>query len=97
MRVDWLDPGYYKLRARAKGHWIPIFVYFEDGERDPETWELLSDQRLSALWVPSTSDATLRPVAPERLFNRAIPSTKGEFEWLMELRKLSRPNLHPPL
>ena len=95
MQIDWLDPGYYKIRARAKGHWIPIFVYFEDGERDPETWELLSDQRLAAVRAPATNNPTLRRIAPERLFNRAHPCTKGEYEWLMELRRLSRPSLPP--
>lgn len=89
MQVDWIDPGYYKIRARAKGHWIPIFVYFEDGERDPETWELLSDQRLAALWSPSTCDNRLWPANPAQFINRAHPIEKGEFEWLMALRGCS--------
>lgn len=89
MRVDLLEPGYYKLRSRARGPWIPIYVYWADGERDPETWELLSDQTLAAEWAPRTDSPRLWPINPDRLVNRAIPTTKDEFQWLMLLRQIS--------
>lgn len=89
MRVDCLEPGYYKIRSRSKGPWVPIFVYYEDGERDPDTWELLSDQTLAAKWARRTDTPRLFRVNPEYLINRAIPSTKDEFEWLITLRRIS--------
>ena len=87
-QVDWLDEGYYKLRRRARGHWIPIQVFLEDGERDPETWELLSDQWLRAEWYPATNSTTPRAVSPSWLFNRAMPISRSEFEWLILLREV---------
>ena len=87
-QVDWLDEGFYKVRRRAKGHWIPIQVFLEDGERDPETWELLSDQWLRAEWYPSTNSAAPRPIPVKWLFNRAQPISRSEFEWLILLRRL---------
>jgi hypothetical protein len=58
-----LPEGYYKVRQRAKGPWIPIHIWLEDGERDPETWELLSDQNWKAEWAPRTdSPGCSRPI-----------------------------------
>lgn len=88
--TDWLDPGFYKIRARPFGHWIPIEIWFEDGERDPQTWELLSDQKLRAEWYPRTDSAQPYSVNPRRFFNRAHPIDRSEFEWLLTLRKIRR-------
>lgn len=88
--LDWLDPGFYKVRARSRGHWVPIEVWFEDGERDPETWELMSDQILRAKWHPRTDSAQAYDVNPRRFFNRARPITKEEYEWLLALRTIRR-------
>ena len=87
-QIDWLDDGYYKVRRRAKGHWIPIQVFLEDGERDPGTWGLLSDQWLRAEWYPATNSTTPRSVPVKFLFNRATPISRSEFEWLILLRKV---------
>lgn len=90
MEIDWLDPGYYKIRLRAGGPWVPIEVTLEDGERDPETWELLSDQWLSARWWPQTNSTRDYPVPARRFFNRARPIDRSEFEWLIALRQIRR-------
>lgn len=90
MQLDWLDPGFYKIRARAGGHWIPLEVWFEDGDRDPETWELLSDQILRAEWYPRTDSIQAYNVNPRRFFNRAHLIDRSEFEWLLALRKIRR-------
>jgi hypothetical protein len=89
MQTDWLDDGYYRLRLRAKGPWVPVRVILEDGERDPETWELLSDQWLRAEWYPSTRSDRPYSIDPRRLFNRAEPISRSEFQWLILLRKLA--------
>lgn len=89
MQTDWLDDGFYKVRLRKAGPWVPIRVFLEDGERDPDTWELLSDQWLRAEWYPSTLSPQSYSVDPRRLFNRAIPISRSEFQWLILLRKLA--------
>ena len=88
METDWLDPGFYKVRLRAAGAWVPIKIYFEDGERDPETWELLSDQKLRAEWYPITDRKQGYSVPPERFFARAFPIDRSEFEWLLALKTI---------
>lgn len=92
MQLDWLDDGYYRLRLRAKGPWVPVRVILEDGERDPETWELLSDQWLRAEWYPSTRSTQPRPIDPRRLFNRAERISRSDFEWLILTRAIASPS-----
>jgi hypothetical protein len=90
VQIDEILPeGYYKVRQRSKGPWIPIHIWLEDGERDPETWELLSDQYWRAEWAPRTDSAKLWPVNPFQFVNRAFRISKDEFEWLMILRSIS--------
>lgn len=87
-----LPEGYYKVRSRAKGPWIPIHIWLEDGERDPETWELLSDQYWRAEWAPRTDDPRLFTVNPFQFINRARRIGKDEYEWLLILKTIaSRP------
>ena len=38
--------GFYRTRLVRQGPWVACRVWWEDGERDPETNELLSDQIL---------------------------------------------------
>jgi hypothetical protein len=90
MEIDWLDPGFYKIRLRGGGPWVPIEITLEDGERDPETWELLSDQWLSARWWPQTNSTRAYSVPAHRFFNRAYPIDRSEFEWLITLRQIRR-------
>lgn len=85
---NWLEPGFYKIRLRSAGPWVPIEITLEDGERDPETWELLSDQKLAATWWPQTNSTQGYGVRPEWFFGRAFPIDRSEFEWLLELRKI---------
>ena len=64
----------------------------EDGERDPETWELLSDQRWRGEWAPRTDSANFFPIDPMRMLNRLHPISKDDFQWLLILRTMpSRP------
>jgi hypothetical protein len=88
--VDWLDHGYYKIRLHGAGPWVPVQVFLEDGDRDPETWDLLSDQWLRAEWYPSTRSDLPYTINPKQLFNRARPISKEEFEWLKILRTIPR-------
>jgi hypothetical protein len=51
------DPqaGFFAVRKFRYGEWVkgpfvPARVWWEDGEIDPETGELLSDERLCAEW-----------------------------------------------
>jgi hypothetical protein len=71
--------------ASAKGPWIPIHIWLEDGERDPDTWELLSDQNWKAEWAPRTDTPRLFPIKPFQFINRAFPISKDEFQWLLIL------------
>lgn len=95
MQVDDVLPeGYYKVRKRAKGPWIPIHIWLEDGDRDPETWELESDQRWKAEWAPRLDTPRLFPVNPFQFINRAFRISEDEFQWLLTLRTIpSRPRL----
>ena len=83
-----LPEGYYKIRARRAGPWIPIRIWLEDGERDPETWELLSDQYWRAEWAPRTDTPQLYPVKPFQFINRAHPISKDEYQWLLILKTI---------
>lgn len=89
MQTDWLDDGFYKVRLVRAGPWVPVRVYLEDGERDPETWELLSDQWLRAEWAPNAASAQFYPVPVKYLINRAQPISREEFQWLTLLRTLA--------
>jgi hypothetical protein len=71
---DVLPEGYYKVRQRAKGPWIPIHIWLEDGERDPETWELLSDQNWKAEWAPRTDTPRLFPAIVSPSSSSTAPS-----------------------
>lgn len=88
--TEWLEPGFYKIRLHGGGPWVPVEVTLEDGERDPETWELLSDQWLSAEWWPQTNSTRGYRIEPRRLFARAFPIDRSEFEWLLTLRQIRR-------
>jgi hypothetical protein len=87
--IDEISEGYFKIRSRAKGPWIPIHIWLEDGERDPETWELLSDQKWKCEWAPRMDSPRLFPVRnPFAFLNRAFPISKDEFQWLLTLRTI---------
>lgn len=42
------ETRYFKVRLVKGGPWVPARVTLIDGDRDPATWELMSDQRLAA-------------------------------------------------
>lgn len=86
--IDEPREGLFKIRLKKAGPWIPVRVWLEDGERDPETWELLSDQIYKAEWWPRT-DSDRPYLAPYwRIINQIIQITKEEFQWLMILRQI---------
>lgn len=87
-RIDEPREGYFVVRAFAAGPWIPVRVWLEDGERDPDTWELLSDQTWRAEWWPRTDSTVAYPAPYWRLLNRLHPIAPEDFEWLMLLRQL---------
>lgn len=86
--IDELAEGHYRIRLRKAGPWVPVRVWLEDGKRDPETWELLSDQWWRAEWAPRTDSAKLFPINPFRFINRLHPISEDEFQWLMILKSL---------
>lgn len=88
MRIDEPAEGYFQMRLRAKGPWIPVRVWLEDGERDPETWELLSDQRWKGEWAPRTDSPRFFSLDPMRFLNRLHPISKDDFRWLLILRTM---------
>jgi hypothetical protein len=90
LSTEWLEPGFYKVRAWGGGPWVPIRITMADGDRDPETWELLSDQTLEAEWWPQTNNTQSFSVNPRRFFARAFPIDRSEFEWLITLRQIRR-------
>ncbi len=56
------NPGFYKSRLVPDGPWVPIKVWLEDGDRCPDTGDLLSDQILRGL----LGDAPFDPFGPLR-------------------------------
>jgi len=80
------EPGYYKTRVVRNGLWVPVKVWYQDGDRDPETDELLSDQILRVQWAPLTKSSEWFEVTnPERwLYLR--PIEEDEFRWLKILK-----------
>jgi hypothetical protein len=93
VQIDEVREGYYKVRLRAKGPWVPLHLWLEDGERDPETWELLSDQKWRCEWAPRLDSPQLFRIRnPFAFVNRGYPISKDEFQWLLILRTMrSRP------
>jgi hypothetical protein len=80
--------GFYAVRRFRYGEWargpfVPARIWIEPGEVDPETGELLSDERLCA-------EIDGKPADPWRywtwLARRPIP--QSEFEWLKALSPL---------
>lgn len=74
--------GFYAVRKFpygewVKGPWIPARVWWEDGEIDPETGELMSDEQCRA-------EVDGKPMNPWSnwtwLARRPIP--QSEFDWL---------------
>ena len=86
--VDEPREGLFKVRLRGHGPWVPVRVWLEDGERCPETWELLSDQYYRAEWWPRTDQTVPYPAPYQSLINRLRPIDKDEFEWLLTLRTI---------
>lgn len=86
--IDVPRAGLFKMKTRGFGPWAPVRVWVEDGLRDPETWDLLSDQTYKAEWAPRTDTDRFYPLSYWRNMNRLYAITKEEFEWLLILRRM---------
>lgn len=79
-----IKPGYYRTRAYKNGPWVPIRVWLEDGERCPDTNELLSDQIIKAEINRSENDqfawTLLNPYVENNIYWKEI--TKEQFTWI---------------
>lgn len=90
-QIDTPLEGYFKTKAQKRGAWVPVRVWLEDGDRNPETWELESDQKWKAEWWPSTASTQSHPAPLWQILNYLRPITKDEFQWLMLLRTMPTP------
>ena len=81
-------PGYFKQRIRRRGPWAPYKIWVEDGDRCPETGELLSDQIIRGAWAPRTNEDGWFPRNPYKDWPYVWPIEKDEFEWLMMLKTM---------
>lgn len=87
--IQFINPeeGYY--RVKYHGQWQPMRVWLEDGDRDPETGELMSDQIWRAEWNPSrNSPFAFYLIDPFDFLAFANTITQEEFQWLLILKTL---------
>jgi hypothetical protein len=82
------QPGFYAVRKFPYGQWprgplVPARIWIEPGEIDPETGELLSDERLCA-------EVDGKPADPWRTWTWVAkrPVSLSEWEWLRALSPL---------
>lgn len=80
--------GFFAVRRFRYGQWVkgpfvPARVWWEDGEIDPETGELLSDERCRA----EIDGRRANPWSTWTWLARR-PISEDEFQWLMALRPL---------
>lgn len=94
-QVDEPREGHFVIRLRRGGPWVPVRVWIEDGDRDPDTWELLSDQTWRAEWWPRTDRIDPYPAPYWRIIDRLHPIHEDDFQWLMLLRTLPFPSRSP--
>lgn len=86
MQVDELADGYYQIRSRKAGPWIPVRVFVEGGGTVP--WEIISPDFPVVEWHPRMDSIRGYRISPFRILNRLHPISKDEFEWLLILRTL---------
>jgi len=89
--TDGPQPGFFRTRKVSKGDWLPVRVWIEDGERDPDTGELLSDQVMRCEIDGERADpfegdrkTDRASTMPRYLFFRPIP--EAEFNYLTAYR-----------
>lgn len=80
------EPGYYKTKARKGGDYIPVRVWYQDGDRDEETGELLSDQILRIQWAPLTKSLEWFEIEDDEKWIYLKPIEEDEFKWLKMLK-----------
>jgi hypothetical protein len=88
VREDEPQPGFYAVRRFRYGEWVkgpfvPARIWIEPGEIDPETGELLSDERLCA-------EIDGKPADPWRNWTWLArrPVSLDEWKWLKALSPL---------
>ena len=85
-----IKAGLYKTRSYKNGPWIPVKVWLEDGERCPDTNELISDQTFKAeINEDEKSPFNWHEVEPFQEDNVYWkPITKEEFKWIILLKTM---------
>ena len=74
--------GYYRVRRWArKQFWLPARIWLEPGEVDPETGELMSDERYCAEIDGERKN-------PFVVWTWLQPITEDEWKWLKATRNL---------
>ena len=90
MEVRSVHEGYFKTRAYKNGPWVPVRVWLEDGDRCPDTGELLSEQMYRAEENRRLNDPLafnqIDPFDEKCIYRREI--TKEEFQWLILMKTL---------
>lgn len=72
-------PGFYRTRLVKRGPWVPVKIFLLDGERDAETGELLSDQKLVVRCGDQMKDWTWALERQPFL----QPITRAEYDFLL--------------
>jgi len=87
--IQFINPeeGYYRVKYR--GQWQPMRVWLEDGDRDPETGELMSDQIWRGEWNPTNDPNAFYLIDPFDFLSYSKPCDKEEFQWLIILKQLA--------
>ena len=85
-----IEQGFYKKRAYKSGPWIPVRIWLEDGDRDAETKELLSDQKFKAEINEDIKNPfnwhEIEPFQENNMYWKKI--TKEEFKWIILLKTM---------
>lgn len=82
------ETRYFKVRLVKGGTWAPASVTLVDGDREPGTWELMSDQRLFA-------EILGRPVPTDGWWPRGWPwrpIDEAEYRHLVAMADWARRN-----
>lgn len=94
--VDLNDPivGWYRRRLVRQGPFVPARIWLADGDRDPETGELVSDQKLLCqVWDGHGPQE--RDVYDEWSYLAGNPITEAEFNTMVATMDWARNTVAP--
>lgn len=74
------EPGYYKRKLIRGGVWVAVRIWLEDGDRDAETGELMSDQVLRC-----EVNGERRDAFAEWSYAAGNPVTEAEYRYLLAM------------